>query len=90
VPEVRQQEDPARLYANAVVSAIVWHLQPFVRSLQLVIQWIRLTGQMGEARNSPSLVSCVSGLAAGHVRVIPEKILSRLPPVSSELRFGYE
>jgi polysaccharide export outer membrane protein len=53
---VREQQDPARLHANAVVSAIVWHLQPFVRSLQLVIQWIRITGHVGEARGSPSLV----------------------------------
>ena len=61
VPQVREQQDPARLYAHAVVSAIVWHLQPFVRSLQLVIQWIRITGHVGEARNSQLLVSHVPG-----------------------------
>jgi hypothetical protein len=47
VPQVWEQQDPARVYAHAVVSAIVWHLQPFVRSLQLVIQWIRITGHVG-------------------------------------------
>lgn len=88
MPKVWEQQDSARLYANAVVSAIVWHLQPFVRSLQLVIQWICIAGPVGEARESPSLVSHFEGSKTGHVQAISGKSFSRLLPVLSNLRFG--
>jgi hypothetical protein len=89
VPQVREQQDPARLCAHAVVSAIVWHLQPFVRSLQLVIQWIRLTGHAVETRDPQSLVFHVPGSKPGMVRAISGKFFERLHSFG-ELRFGYE
>lgn len=46
--QVWQHEDSARLSPDALVTAFGWLLQSFVRSLQLVIQWIRIAGHAVE------------------------------------------
>ena len=79
VSQVWQYQDSARLSPDAVVSAIVWHLQPFVRSLQLVIQWICLAGHAGEAIKLAVTRFLRPGPNAGQVQAISEKFLRRLP-----------
>ena len=53
---MRQRSNSTGLQADLVAVAFVWHLQSFVRSLQLVIHWIRDTWNRAQTGKTPELI----------------------------------